>query len=290
MQKYILLVFSILTMVKSSYCQETTTTFHAAPFPYIHRDDSILLYRSDDALLYKHIIRPKQTLFSIAKYYGINLEQIYAFNPQLIGANIATGAILQIPIPPGAIVPLPLDADSSGYARCYYRVHPGETLYGIARRTLNSSVAYLTEVNPGLRSDNLHPGQLLHIGWMNIMGISPFKRSEERAINAAKSREQRSLDSGFVSKDLVFTQDKNLAFWNKSSDQSGLFVIHKYITPGTIIQLYNPNMDISVKAKVVGSILPGTYPPDIDLVVSSQVANDLGVIDPRFYVKVSYYK
>ncbi len=290
MLRYFIFISCFFWMLKSSYSQENGVPFQAAAFPYIHPEDTVLLYQRGGRIYYNHIIQPKQTLYSIAKYYGIGLEELYRHNPKLRGSTIEIGDMLRVPIPRGALVAELSKIDSSRYARCYYKVLPGETLYGIARRTFNSSVAYLKQENTGVMEKALHPGQILEVGRLDIHGISPFKRMEDKTVSAAFSRERNELDSGFIVREKVLTHDKNLAFWNKNSKQSGLYVLHKYIARGTVIELYNPNMNISVKAKVVGHILPGTYPEDIDLVVSSQVANDLGVIDPRFYVKVSYYK
>ncbi len=289
MIRFILFVWVVFWLPKSSYCQETVGNFHAAPFPYLHSSDSVLLYLKDGHLMYDHLIEKNQTLFSISKYYGLDIKLLYDANPWLMGEKIKIGGRLKIPIPINVINDDVLSSTDSNYAPCFYKVSKGETLFGIARRVFNSSTARLIEINH-LNSIDLRPGQLMLVGWINTSGISPFKRAEELSERKAESREQWSLDSGFVNRDLMLRQDKNLAFWNKGSHQKGLLVLHKYIAPGTIIEIYNPNMDIAVKAKVIGRILPGTYPKDIDMIVSSAVADHLGAIDPRFYVKVKYYQ
>ena len=39
--------------------------------------------RVDGKICYSHVVREKQTLFSIAKAYNVTIDDIYAFNPSL---------------------------------------------------------------------------------------------------------------------------------------------------------------------------------------------------------------
>lgn len=46
---------------------------------------------------YSHIVKEKQTLFSIAKAYGVTVEDIYSFNPTLNDTGLKKNAIILIP-------------------------------------------------------------------------------------------------------------------------------------------------------------------------------------------------
>lgn len=45
----------------------------------------------------EHVVRPGDTLYSIAKHYGVTVEAIQAANPSIEGTNIPTGMTLVIP-------------------------------------------------------------------------------------------------------------------------------------------------------------------------------------------------
>lgn len=48
-------------------------------------------------ICYSHIVREKQTLFSIAKAYEVTVDDIYAFNPTLKETGLKTNSIILIP-------------------------------------------------------------------------------------------------------------------------------------------------------------------------------------------------
>lgn len=50
-----------------------------------------------------HLVQPGETLYSIARQYGVTVEQLQAANPKVEGTNIASGSTLLIP-PPAAEV------------------------------------------------------------------------------------------------------------------------------------------------------------------------------------------
>ena len=53
--------------------------------------------RVNGKVCYSHIVREKQTLFSIAKAYGVTVEDIYSFNPTLKETGLKKNAIILIP-------------------------------------------------------------------------------------------------------------------------------------------------------------------------------------------------
>ena len=44
--------------------------------------------RVDGKLYYSHIVLERQTLYSICKAYGVNVEDIYSANPSLIDTGL----------------------------------------------------------------------------------------------------------------------------------------------------------------------------------------------------------
>ena len=53
--------------------------------------------RVNGKICYSHIVREKQTLFSIAKAYDVSVDDIYAFNPSLKETGLKKNSIILIP-------------------------------------------------------------------------------------------------------------------------------------------------------------------------------------------------
>ena len=53
--------------------------------------------RVDGKICYSHVILEKQTLYSIAKAYGVSIEEIYRFNPTLKETGLKKNSIILIP-------------------------------------------------------------------------------------------------------------------------------------------------------------------------------------------------
>ena len=53
--------------------------------------------RMDGKLYYSHIVLEKQTLYSIAKAYGVEIDDIYAANPSLKENGLKKNAIILVP-------------------------------------------------------------------------------------------------------------------------------------------------------------------------------------------------
>src|SRR5574341_255137 len=85
-----------------------------------------------------HTVQPGETLYSIARRYGLTVEQVAAANGITNPALIYAGQVLIIP---GGSAPSPGGTGTSTYV-----VQAGDTLFSIARR-YNSTVAVLVQLN-----------------------------------------------------------------------------------------------------------------------------------------------
>lgn len=97
-----------------------------------------------------HTVQPGETLFSIARRYGLTVEQVAAANGITNPALIYAGQVLVIP---GGSAP-----PSSGMGA--YVVQPGDTLFSIARRH-NTTVEVMIRLNGLTNPDVLAAGQVL---------------------------------------------------------------------------------------------------------------------------------
>ncbi|MBN1159604.1 MAG: LysM peptidoglycan-binding domain-containing protein [Bacteroidales bacterium] len=116
------------------------------PYP-VNRDD-----------FYEHRVRRRQTVYSIARRYNIDLETIYYYNPWARN-GIQTDQTLWIPRTGDLSAVLQEPEDTVAYF--YYTVKEKDTLYSISRH-YSVSVADIIHQNPVLRK-GLQPGQTLMI-------------------------------------------------------------------------------------------------------------------------------
>lgn len=92
------------------------------------------------------------TLFQIARRFGVTLEALLAANPQITNPDL---------IFPGQVICLPVAVEPHCPTGLTYMVAPGDTLFSIARR-LGVSVEVLLRLNPEITDPNrIQPGQLL---------------------------------------------------------------------------------------------------------------------------------
>lgn len=103
--------------------------------------------QSTDSKNFSHIVKVGETLYSIARTYGVSTESILSINPG-VSELIMTGQKLLIPI------------SSSG--SIYHTIKKGETLFFITNK-YNITAQSLCDANPGLSTDNFKAGEVIII-------------------------------------------------------------------------------------------------------------------------------
>ena len=82
---------------------------------------------------------------------------------------------------------------------------------------------------------------------------------------------------------------RGIGIWERDSQTTEkAFVLHHTAKKGSIIELYNPQLNLRTRAKVLGRIPLETYPSDISVIMSKKVANSLGALDTRFMVELTF--
>ncbi len=102
----------------------------------------------DEDFIY-HLVKKKETVYSISKQYNIPIEAIYQYNPEA-KKGVLTNEILRIPKNPAQVANDGLLKQDDSYF--YHQILAGETLYGIAKR-YNSSVTSIIEENPQIENN-----------------------------------------------------------------------------------------------------------------------------------------
>ena len=105
---------------------------------------------------YLHTVEKGQTLFAIAKFYGMDVNDVVIENPDAID-GIKPGQVLKIPFEKKKVSAATVD--TSNYI--IHKVEQGQTLYAITRQ-YGVDAEKLRLINPELK-DGLKAGQLLKI-------------------------------------------------------------------------------------------------------------------------------
>ncbi len=151
----------------------------------------------------KHVLRRGETLYSIARQYGVPLEQIYALNNIADPNTVATGKELLI-ISAGMASPVKVDsyditaepqvARSEDIERPkaigQYFAQRGDTYYGIARR-------FGVDVDQLLSFNGLNSSRILKVGQQLMIPASQIDNNGPIAIagNEASSADERMVSS-----------------------------------------------------------------------------------------------
>jgi LysM repeat protein len=239
--------------------------------------------------VHTHVMAPKQTLYSLARFYGMTMDELYFYNPENEGGRYGTGSEIKIPIPNRSILRYkPKDYDSFFYVPICYVVDDGETLYHISNRVFKLPIDTIMDRN-NLIDATLFKGQKLMIGWMDITGVP--KKYRQYGGHPLWKKSYAFKAKYFADKKVKQeVKRKGAAVYIKGAKStSDLFVMHRQAPVGSIVQVTNPMKRRTVYAKVVAKT-PPTYDPSIEIVVSPRVGKMLGARDDKFYVKTKYLR
>ncbi len=105
----------------------------------------------------QHLVRSGDTLFAIARQYGVSLAQLIAVNPQIVDPDvISVNQVINLPVtPPAPPAPPP------GTIQIFVTV--GETLRSISRRTGVSLLAIIAANPQIVDPDRIFVGQIINV-------------------------------------------------------------------------------------------------------------------------------
>lgn len=120
----------------------------------------------------RHVVGKGETVYSLAKMYGVTVDKIYLYNPSS-KTLLKRGDVITIP--------QESDAINDGSSFLYYTVKGGDTLAGIASE-YNTSVEQLLRDNKGVSDSNFSSGDILRVSVNSNKDVVMKKEVEETHI------------------------------------------------------------------------------------------------------------
>jgi len=258
---------------------------------YLAPSDTVFMEISNfGEKLISHEVQRGQTLYAIARYYGMRPTELKFYNAGT-SDNLQPGQRLKLPLPNRSILRFKdPDFHREDYAPIFYRIKRGDTYYGLSKRVLKLSIDTI-KMRLIPREETLRPGQLLFIGWISVDGIPDNYRVEQIHPMFRENYELRKEIQRYLSEGRKVVEGQGVAVWqSENRDQKNYYALHEAAPVNSIIEIFNPMKKRTVYAKVVGRIPVTIYPPNVEVVLSNRAARLLGAIDPKFFVKIKYYK
>jgi LysM repeat protein len=237
-----------------------------------------------------HEMAPKQTLYSLARFYGLSTQELLYFNPGLQPTAVKVGSQVRVPIPNRAIKRYKTDGFiAEEHVPVYYMVKKGDTMYRIAKQHFRMPVETVMQRNQ-LFDHTLKPDQLLHMGWLSMQGIPDSLRKEVAGPLERRNRGLRKSYYQQLGKKKEY-ESQGVAAWTKEhKEKSDFYALHRSAPINSIISVHNPMNRRTVYVKVIGRIPDRAYKDDVVVVLSPLSAELLGALDPRFFVRIKYHR
>ena len=242
-----------------------------------------------------HEMKSGQNLKGLEKYYSLSVGDLAYYNPEILNINaIPIGHKVNVSVPLSSLLREDNEMTQTRWrvVPLFYQVKSGETLFRIARIYFNMPIETLMARN-GMENTILEPGQVLHIGWLDVKGIPPTARKysglsgEMRVINE-NLRKKYVADANAKKREV---KQRGIAVWSKeSSRDTKLYAMHRTAKIGTVIKVYAPAAKRTLYVKVMGKLSDNIHRGDVVLYLSPSAAKSLGAVNERLRVELSYFK
>jgi LysM repeat protein len=258
------------------------------PTVFLTSKDTLYLSVEDGKKIVWHRVRSKQTLFSLSKFYALSLEELYEYNPDFeTDPTLRVDDFVRIPTPNIAIKRYKKAGFvNSKNAPLIYVVQDGDNMFQICKRYFDMPVDSIMKRN-GLKSNVLHKGQLLHMGWIGTEGYQQAWRKD-----SPKPTPETILRDRFSQQKAKYKEvaSQGICHWNKDSrEASHFYALHREAAIGTIVVVTNPANGRTTYAKVIGRI-PPNYGNNTEVVLSPASAKRLGSAQTDFMIRIRFLK
>ncbi|MBI5915605.1 MAG: LysM peptidoglycan-binding domain-containing protein, partial [Bacteroidetes bacterium] len=173
MRKLVLTLTGILLLLSLSATGDSLN--------YLTAKDTVFLKLDDFGNnIFGHQLAKGQTMYSLARFYGLKIEVLYGFNPSIEpGGAVPPEQTVNLPVPDSAIVDWNLAWPRTDFVPVFYTVKHGDTFFKVAKTYFNKSLDTLKMRNR-LVNTTLSTGQRLQIGWLSTGGIPEAMQSANR--------------------------------------------------------------------------------------------------------------
>ena len=263
--------------------------------------------------VYWHKINKGETVYSIAKFFQVNHNDLLIINGLKPNEIISPNTNIQVPINKDVLLKSAYTPDF----KCipvYYKVKKQETLFKIAQVYFDQSIEALIKRN-GLNKLSLDIDQVLLVGWWPVnKAPSPqntITESLDTLISSENTKPNPVLEQSVITSDSlsqidtlmtsetdtislespVIISNRGIAVWERQDPNTEtMIVLHRTAKVGSQIKLQNPVTELITVAQVVGHIPQNVYTDDIDIIISKAVAQKLGALDTRFQIIMTFYE
>lgn len=130
--------------------------------------DTLLMVPGKDGAYFYHVVNAKETIYSLSRTYGLEPRLLASFNGLTLKTPLKIYQLLKIPLT-GADLDQASDTRPAGAVPLFHKVTRGETLYHISKLQGGVPVPLLKRWNE-LKSNDVHPGAFLVVGWLKKAG------------------------------------------------------------------------------------------------------------------------
>jgi LysM repeat protein len=253
--------------------------------------DSLRTETQNGKMVIVHKVEAGQTLYSIARKYGVSVNDIKALNPNMVqlksdseilipSKNIAT-APTSLPAKPLETTSTPVapTAPSNTETELIHKVKQGETLYRISK-LYNVSPTDIATLNQ-LGNAGIQLGQELKIPQSNAARGNDSSPAATAAKSPTTSTERKTSASGYPS----ITETGNGMHDGTMVDEPFYLALHKTAPIGTILFIKNKENGLYAHAKVSGKLSNAS---NAIVTVNKKVLDKLEAKNSNFPAEVSF--
>ena len=223
-----------------------------------------------------HKVGAKETLFSIARLYGVSVDEVKEWS-KLKDNSLSMGQSLLIRKKSATEV-VEVKSIQPSAAKTHV-VAPKETLFSISRQ-YSMTVQQIKELN-GIQDNDLKVGQVLTV----VVNVSPDAIAStvqgDGTIKISESVGGTNEVKEIGMAELIEGSEGNRKYLAQ----------HRTASPGTILKIRNLSTNQEVFVRVTGPI-PSSDPSDpMTIICVSKSAYDrIGATEARFKTEITYYK
>lgn len=193
---------------------------YQAPKILTAKDSVIISVSLNYGKIYKHTLKPKETVYSLARTFGQKPTDISRINPGVTMDQVGIGQVINIPFEAAWMAKTKVEmVKGKEYVPIYYRVAPKENMFRIAKIYFDQSIENIIQIN-NLKTTDLKIGQILLVGWLPLNGEVPVTpQSELEVVTTTKTNPNLNIIDIPVKSDYPVTSDNTIITVTDNEDE-----------------------------------------------------------------------